>query len=159
MKTVSEITRRFNVSADTIRYYTKLGLLCPDRDTANGYRLYGIKQERRLRFLLSAKRLGFSLKDIEAILDMADSGDISCPLVRKLIDKRLEAICKEMCDAQKLMDRMESTTSEWRDLPDCAPSEESVCHFIETWDSTNGHMNLGYQKGYKDVLRNHNEQG
>ena len=81
MKTVTEFARRFNVSADTIRHYTKLGLLSPERDTANGYRRYGIQQERRLRFLLSAKRLGFSLKDIREILDMAASGDTPCPIV------------------------------------------------------------------------------
>lgn len=92
MKTVTEIARRFNVSADTIRHYTKLGLLSPERDTNNGYRRYGAQQDRRLRFLLSAKRLGFSLKDIRAILDMAASGDAPCPLVRELIDQRLKAI-------------------------------------------------------------------
>ena len=137
MKTVTEIARRFNVSADTIRHYTKLGLLSPERDTANGYRRYGIEQERRLRFLLSAKRLGFSLKDIRAILDMAASGDTPCPLVRKLIDQRLETIREEMRDAQKLMSRMESASSDWSDLPDCAPSGESICHLIETWDTAN----------------------
>ena len=137
MKTVIEIANRFNVSADTIRHYTKLGLLSPEKDTANGYRRYGIEQERRLRFLLSAKRLGFSLKDIRAILDMAASGDTPCPLVRKLIDQRLEAIREEMRDAQKLMSRMESASSDWRDLPDCAPSGESICHLIETWDTAN----------------------
>lgn len=158
MKTVSEIAKRFNVSADTIRHYTKLGLLSPERDIANGYRRYGINQERRLRFLLSAKRLGFSLKDIQAILDMADSGDTPCPLVRKLIDKRLEAIREEMRDAKKLMDRMELASSEWRDLPDRAPSGESVCHLIETWDSTNGHINLGDQKGYEDGIRDRKQQ-
>lgn len=59
-------------------------------------RRYGIQQERRLRFLLSAKRLGLSLKDIRVILDMAQFGDTPCPLVRKLIDQRLEAIREEM---------------------------------------------------------------
>ena len=137
MKTVTEFARRFNVSADTIRHYTKLGLLSPERDTVNGYRRYGIEQERRLRFLLSAKRLGFSLKDIRAILDMAASGDTPCPLVRKLIDQRLETIREEMRDAQKLMSRMESASSDWSNLPDCAPSGESICHLIETWDTAN----------------------
>ena len=137
MKTVIEIVNRFNVSADTIRHYTKLGLLSPERDTANGYRRYGIQQERRLRFLLSAKRLGFSLKDIREILDMAASGDTPCPIVRKLIDQRLEAIREEMRDAQKLMARMESASRDWHDLPDRAPSGESICHLIETWDSAN----------------------
>jgi DNA-binding transcriptional MerR regulator len=137
MKTVTEIARRFNVSADTIRHYTKLGLLSPERDTNNGYRRYGVQQERRLRFLLSAKRLGFNLKDVREILDMTMSGDTPCPLVRKLIDNRLEAVQEEMRDAHKLMARMESATSGWRDLPDRAPSGESICHLIETWDSAN----------------------
>lgn len=137
MKTVTEIARRFNVSADAIRHYTRLGLLSPERDTTNSYRRYGLQQERRLRFILSAKRLGFSLKDIRAILDMAESGDTPCPLVRKLIDQRLEAIREEMLDAQKLMARMESASSDWRDLPDRSPSGESVCYLIETWDRAN----------------------
>ncbi len=137
MRTVTEIARRFNVSADTIRHYTKLGLLCPERDTANGYRRYGMAQERRLRFLLSAKRLGFVLKDIREILDMSVSGDMPCPLVRKLIDRRLEAIREEVRDAQQLMSRMESASNGWHKLPDRAPSGEGVCHLIETWDTSN----------------------
>jgi DNA-binding transcriptional MerR regulator len=136
MKTVTEIARRFNVSTDTIRYYTKLGLLSPGRDAVNGYRRYGLQDEGRLSFLLSAKRLGFSLKDIRNILDMAASGDTACPLVRQLIDQRLEAVREEMQSAQKLLERMESALGHWSQLPDRAPSGDSICHLIETWEST-----------------------
>jgi len=135
MKTVTKIARRFNISADTIRHYTKLGLLSPDRDKANGYRRYRRTDEERLRFLLSAKRLGFSLKDIRGILDMASSGDTACPLVRHLIDQRLTAVREEMTDAQTLLRRMESASRSWSQLPDRAPSGESICHLIENWDS------------------------
>lgn len=136
MKTVTEIARRFNISADTIRHYTKLGLLSPHRDKGNGYRRYGSTDERRLRFLLSAKRLGFSLKDIREILDMASSGDTACPLVRQLIDQRLVAIREEMRNAQMLLSRMESASESWSRLPDRSPSGQSICHLIEHWDST-----------------------
>lgn len=136
MKTVTEIARRFNVSADTIRHYTKLGLLSPDRDGTNGYRYYGHKDEGRLRFLLSAKKLGFTLKDIRQILDMATSGDTACPLVRELIDQRLTAVREEMMNAQALLIRMENASKSWGQLPDCMPTGESICHLIETWDST-----------------------
>jgi len=135
MRTVTEIARRFNVSADTIRHYTKLGLLSPDRDGANGYRRYGRKEETRLRFLLSAKRLGFSLKNIREILDMAETGNTPCPLVRQLIDQRLAAVREEMMDAQTLLTRMESASNSWRQLSDRSPSGESICYLIETWDS------------------------
>lgn len=139
MTTVTEIARRFNVSADTIRHYTKLGLLSPSRDEVNGYRRYGRKDEERLRFLVSAKRLGFSLKDIREILEMAETGDSPCPLVRQLIDRRLAVIREEMMDAQMLLERMESASASWSQLPDRHPSGKSICHLIETWvyDSLN----------------------
>lgn len=135
MKTVTEIAKCFNVSADAIRHYTKLGLLSPQRDSTNGYRRYTIQEERRLSFLLSAKRLGLSLKDIREILDVATTGDSPCPLVRKLIDQRLAAIHEEIREAQKLMARIESASREWQTLDDRASSGEGVCHFIEVWDS------------------------
>ncbi len=46
MTSVTAVARRFKVSADTIRHYTKLGLLAPERDAANGYRRYSLKDER-----------------------------------------------------------------------------------------------------------------
>lgn len=135
MKTVTEIARQYNVSADTIRHYSKLGLLVPARDSINGYRRYSMQQERRLRFLLSAKRLGFSLIDIGEILNMAASGDTPCPLVKKLIDRHMEVVRAQMRDAQQLMTRMESASREWLNAPDHEPSAESICHLIENWDS------------------------
>ncbi len=135
MTTVTTVARRFNVSADTIRHYSKLGLLCPERDTANGYRHYSLKDEARLRFLLSARKLGFSLKDIGQILDMAATGNTPCPLVRRLIDQRLQAMRKEMRDAQALLKRMESASKLWSAVPDGHPSGDSICHLIENWDS------------------------
>jgi DNA-binding transcriptional MerR regulator len=134
MNTVTTVARRFNVSADTVRHYTKLGLLAPERDAANSYRRYGLKDERRLRFLLSAKKLGFSLKDSKQILDMAAHGSTPCQLVRHLIDQRLETVRQEMQDAQALLKRMESASKVWSDLADGHPSGESICHLIENWD-------------------------
>ncbi len=135
MTTVTAVARRFNVSADTIRHYTKVGLLSPERDAANSYRQYSLKDERRLRFLLSAKKLGFDLKDIKQFLDMAAHGDTPCPLVRRLIDQRLETVRQEMRDAQTLLERMQSASNVWSELPDGHPSGDSVCHLIENWDS------------------------
>lgn len=146
MMTVTKIARRFNVSAETIRHYTKLGLLSPETDATNGYRRYGIKDERRLRFLLAAKKLGFSLKDISQILEMAAPGDTPCPLVKRLIDQRLEAARREMLDALGLLQRMESASNVWNALPDRPPSGDSVCYLIESWDSPSNPIESLIQK-------------
>lgn len=135
MNTVTDIARRFHVSADTIRHYTKLGLLVPERDAANGYRRYRLEDESRLRFVLSAKKLGFGLKDIQNILGVAAEGDTPCPLVRELIEKRICQVRQEISDAELLMSEMDAATREWRDLPDHVPSGSSICHLIEAWSN------------------------
>ena len=43
MKTVREVSRLTGISVRTLHYYDEIGLLCPDRVTEAGYRLYGTK--------------------------------------------------------------------------------------------------------------------
>ena len=66
---------------------------------------------------------------------MASSGDTACPLVRQLIDQRLAAVRDEIADAQTLLRQMENASRSWKQLPDRAPSGESVCHLIESWNN------------------------
>lgn len=133
MSTVTHLARRFHVSADTIRHYTKLGLLIPTRDPGNGYRQYRPEDESRLRFVLSAKKLGFGLRDIQQILSMAEGGATPCPLVRELIEERIAQVHQEIQDAQLLMAEMDDAIRQWRDLPDKPPTRSSICHLIDAW--------------------------
>lgn len=133
MNTVSKLARRCNVSTDTIRHYTQLGLLSPERDPHNGYRQYRLEDETNLRFILSAKTLGFGLKEIQQILNVAQGGDTPCPLVRSMIEQRVAAVRQEIHDAQLLMSEMEAAVNHWHDLPDRAPSPGAICHLIEAW--------------------------
>lgn len=134
MNTVTEVARRFHVSADTIRHYTKLKLLAPIRDPKNGYRYYRLQDESTLRFVLSAKKLGFGLKDIQNILSVAQTGETPCPIVRQLIVERVRIVRQEILDAQFLMAEMESAVEHWQHLPDQTPFGSSVCHLIDAWN-------------------------
>lgn len=135
MKTVTAIARQYKVSPDTVRHYTKLGLLYPMRSEENGYRYFGTADENRLSFVISAKKLGFTLKEIQNILSTADTGDTPCPLVKDLINQRLVKTKREMAEAQSLVARLEIACEEWSDLPDRIPSGTSICHLIETWQN------------------------
>lgn len=72
MKTVREVSRLTGVSVRTLHYYDEIGLLCPDRVTEAGYRLYGTRALERLQHILLFRELEFSLKDIKQILDRPD---------------------------------------------------------------------------------------
>jgi DNA-binding transcriptional MerR regulator len=128
---VNELAKKLGVSDDTIRYYTRAGFVTPGKDQSNGYKSYRERDENRLRFILSARQLGFSVADIAQILAEADGGKSACPTVRHLIALRLQETTQRFEDMQKLRKRMLAALNEWGSRPDRQPSGISICHLIE----------------------------
>jgi DNA-binding transcriptional MerR regulator len=56
------------VTLRTLRYYDRVGLLCPRQHTESGYRLYTDEDLIRLQQILALKFLGFSLQEVQACL-------------------------------------------------------------------------------------------
>jgi DNA-binding transcriptional MerR regulator len=90
MITANTLAKTANVPIYTIRHYTNIGLLKPIRHPGNNYKVYQFSDTTRLRFILAAKNLGFTLTDISQILDEAQHGNSPCPLVRDIIKLRIE---------------------------------------------------------------------
>lgn len=68
---ISDLVSELDVSARTIRYYEELGLLTPKR-TAGNHRVYSKKDRARLKMIIRAKSLGFSLEEITALFELYD---------------------------------------------------------------------------------------
>ncbi len=66
--TVVEVSRTYGVSARMLRHYEKLGLMRSDRVEGYAYRVYGPEDVRRLRQILTLRKLRLSLKEIGQIL-------------------------------------------------------------------------------------------
>ncbi len=67
---IQEFADLFGVTPRAIRFYEDKGLLSPSRES--GARIFAIKDHRRLDRIMRAKRLGFTLDDIKAVLDVTD---------------------------------------------------------------------------------------
>ncbi|HKY52188.1 MAG TPA: MerR family transcriptional regulator [Candidatus Limnocylindria bacterium] len=65
---VGELARRSGISATTLRYYERMGLLRPAARSVSGYRDYPKESVQQLALIGRAKELGFSLKEIKALL-------------------------------------------------------------------------------------------
>ncbi|HHJ20267.1 MAG TPA: MerR family transcriptional regulator [Gammaproteobacteria bacterium] len=131
MLTVNELATKSHVTANAVRYYTRRGLLHPQRNPDNDYRLYRSDDAQRLHFIQQAKSLGFTLKEIEEILQQVSHGESACPLVRQHLKERIEENKKQIDDLVALQQRMEYALAEWQFLPNLKPDSEHLCHLIE----------------------------
>ena len=132
MITASVLAKKADVPIYTVRHYTRIGLLQPYRNTQNGYKVYNPSDASRLRFILAAKDLGFTLAEINHILDKAEHGNSPCPMVRDIVAHRIEENKKKIKELQRLQKKMESSLKDWEKMRDSMPNGDSVCHLIES---------------------------
>ncbi len=130
--TVEELSRRTNVSANTVRYYTRIGLLEPGRHPANGYRLYDHGDVTRLRFIVKAKWLGLSLSEIRRLIECSEQGESSCKLARRIIERRIVENRHRIDALRTLQLNMESALAIWEEAHELEPTGRSICYFIES---------------------------
>lgn len=133
MFTASVLAKRTNTPIYTIRHYTRIGLLKPSRDLRNGYKIYRQTDKDRLKFINSAKELGFTLAEIEEILDHAVQGDSPCPMVRDIVEHRVKENNEKIRQLKKLQSRLENALTLWRSMKNENPTGSSVCHLIESF--------------------------
>jgi DNA-binding transcriptional MerR regulator len=129
---VSDLAKAAGVTAETVRHYTREGLLAPTRDPNNGYHCFDAQDLERLAFIQRARTLGFSIKEVRDILAHADHGDSPCPLVRDLLAQRLPEIRERIRELEALAARMEEALDAWADMPDGTPDGHSLCRLIES---------------------------
>lgn len=95
-----------DVSADTLRYYEKIGLLGSVPRTAAGIRDYGEPQISRVRFIRRAQAMGFTLEEIGRLLEFRTNPRTARPRVRELAAGKLEEIEKRLVEIRRLRDEL-----------------------------------------------------
>lgn len=90
------------VNPQTLRYYERRGLLPAPVRSPGGYRAYQAEAVRRVRFIKGAQGLGFSLAEVESLLDLADGGPDRCEAVRALAEEKITDLRRRIARLQAL---------------------------------------------------------
>ena len=100
---IGELARRTQHTAETIRYYEKVGLLPEPRRFANNYRDYGEVHVGRLEFIRHCRTLDISLEEIRTLLEsIGDGSPEGADRAHAMIHKHLEAVEARMSELRHL---------------------------------------------------------
>jgi len=90
---VEDVSKLAKVSVRTLHYYDEIGLLKPAIRMENGRRYYAQEQVLRLMDIIFFKKIGFSLKKIESMLNLGNKDKRSLLIVKKeFLKKELKRI-------------------------------------------------------------------
>ena len=73
--TIGKLAEAGDVGVETVRYYQRRGLLPASGPRRGAYRVYGVAEVTRLRFIKRAQALGFSLDEISTLLALDEESD------------------------------------------------------------------------------------
>jgi MerR family copper efflux transcriptional regulator len=105
--TIGQLAKSSGVHVQTVRYYERLHLLGPAARASSGYRLYGPEEERRLRFIKNAQALGFTLREIDELLNLRVSSRARCGDVQRKAKEKLQCVEAKARDLRALARALE----------------------------------------------------
>ena len=116
-----ELSKKTGVNGETIRYYEKIGLVPEPARAANGYRVYGVAHLKSLSFIKRCRELGFTLKEIAALLALVDGGSYTCEEIRDHTVTHLNDIDNKIRDLMKMQRTLREMVSKCEGglLPEC----------------------------------------
>jgi MerR family transcriptional regulator, mercuric resistance operon regulatory protein len=101
-----ELAGRAGVNAETLRYYERRGLLADPPRTPGGYRDYPAGALDLLRFIKRAQQLGFTLHEVEELVQLGDGGPDGCDAARALAESRKADLERRIADLERMRDSL-----------------------------------------------------
>ena len=125
---IGKIAKMAGISVDTVRYYELKGLIKVKSIRESGYREFDNNALEDLRFIIRAKKLGFTLKQIKDLLVLRSSTEIECAKVRDLADRKLSEVRKKISDLQQIECQLQKLVTK------CEQDSDDTCPIIEDLD-------------------------
>nr|WP_086938239.1 MerR family DNA-binding transcriptional regulator [Thaumasiovibrio occultus] len=112
---ISELSKEFDVSTRSIRFYEDQGLISPRREGQT--RWFSLKDKVRLKLIIRGKRLGFSLAEIRELFDLYDHHESQQQLeaMVSIIDKKRQELELKRRDIDIVMAELDAAKARCMD--------------------------------------------
>jgi DNA-binding transcriptional MerR regulator len=104
--TIAEMAERTGVSAHTLRYYERIGLLSVARDTT-GHRVYNAGDYARVVFLNRLRMTGMSIRDLQRYIALVAEGEASVPERLQMMLAHRDAVRAQIQELTFALDTIE----------------------------------------------------
>lgn len=105
---ISELSARTGLSAHTLRFYEKYGLIHASSRSDSGYRYYNEADVRRVGFVKAARNIGFSLEDIGQLLSIRlDKQSHTCQEVTNITRTKLDEVNAKITELQAMQQTLQ----------------------------------------------------
>ena len=120
---IAEVSKRYGLSADTLRYYERIGILRDVPRNPSGLRDYSEKNCNAVEFVKCMRGAGMSIESLKLYMDLFYEGDHTKGQRKKLLEAQRDTIRARISELEEAFTRLsyridhyEETSSAEREL-------------------------------------------
>ena len=112
---IGEVSQRYDVSIDTLRYYERIGLIPPVQRNGGGVREYGELDLRRVEFIKCMRSAGLPIETLIEYVGLVQQGDQTIDARKEILKEQRELLAAKMKEMQATLDLLDYKISVYED--------------------------------------------
>ena len=101
---IAEVSERYGLSSDTLRYYERIGLIRTVNRSANGIRDYNEIDLRRVEFIKCMRSAGLSIEVLIEYVGLVQEGDQTIAARKEILKEQRELLATRVKEMQKTLE-------------------------------------------------------
>lgn len=112
--TIKEVSEKFGITADTLRYYERVGMIPPVNRTAGGIRDYNEEDISWVQLAVCMRSAGLPVEVMIDYLKLSRQGDETIPARLQLLTDQREALLEQRRSIDEMLERLEYKISRYK---------------------------------------------
>ncbi|HBD06508.1 MAG TPA: MerR family transcriptional regulator [Firmicutes bacterium] len=103
--TIKEVSEKYNISQDTLRYYEKVGIIRPVK-RKNGIRQYGEQELANIEFIVCMRSAGLPINVLIEYIKLFDQGEETEAARRQLLIDERDKLKEKIAEMNAALERL-----------------------------------------------------
>ena len=104
---IAEVSEKYGLSLDTLRYYERIGLIPTVTRTPNGIREYGETDTKRVEFIKCMRNAGLPIEVLIDYVGLVQQGDSTIEARKEILKEQRILLAEKMHELQKTLDLLD----------------------------------------------------
>ena len=116
LMTIAEVSMQYDLSADTLRYYERVGLIPPVNRTASGIRNYTESDCKWVEFAKCMRAAGLPVEALAKYVSLFQKGDITIDERKQILIEQRDQLQVKMDELQTTLERLDKKIRHYEDV-------------------------------------------
>ena len=113
---IAEVSKKYDISADTLRYYERIGRMSHVRRNESGIRDYSEQDCARIQFIKCMRGAHVSIEALIEYMQLFAEGDATLAARKAILEEQRDLVRERIAEMQAGLDRLDYKIAHYEDL-------------------------------------------